>query len=264
VTDTATGVVGQDAELHRYPVKSMQGTSVDRIDVRPDGVVGDRRYGLIDVGSGALLSAKRIARLLGAVVDDAEVTLPDGTRIELAGSSAGAEAALSAWLGRDVRIAETTADTAVAYEMTFDPPNDDAEYYAIDAPAGSFLDLAAVHLLCRGTLDWCAAQRPDLDWDVRRFRPNVVIDAPGLDAFGEDGWVGRQVHLGSVVLAADQATVRCAMPLRAQPSLADRPALASQPALYGALEELHANHLGLYLSVVEPGVVAVGDPVRIG
>jgi uncharacterized protein YcbX len=256
--------VGRVAELYRYPVKSMQGRAVDQLDVRSGGVVGDRRFGLVDAASGALLSAKRFGRLLGAVVDEDGATLPDGSRIALDGPSAEADAALSAWLGRDVRMSEATPATAVAYEMTFDPPNDDAEYYAIDAPRGSFLDLADVHLVCRGTLERCAAQRPDLDWDVRRFRPNVVIDAPQLDAFGEDGWVGRRVHLGSVVLAADQATVRCAMPLRAQPGVGDRPELVSQPALYGALEELHANHLGLYLSVVEPGVVAVGDPVRIG
>jgi uncharacterized protein YcbX len=255
--------VGRVAELYRYPVKSMQGSAVERLEVRTGGVAGDRRFGLVDAGSGALLSAKRIGRLLGAVVEGDVVTLPDGSRVALDGPSAEADAALSAWLGREVRVAEATPETAVAYEMTFDPPNDDAEYYAIDAPRGSFLDLADVHLTCRGTLAWCASQRPDLDWDVRRFRPNVVIDAPELDAFGEDGWVGHHVHVGSVVLAADQATVRCAMPLRAQPALAERPELASQPALYGALEELHANHLGLYLSVVEPGVVAVGDPVRI-
>ena len=154
-------------------------------------------------------------------------------------------------------LATSGPDVQVAYEMTFDPPDDEAEYYAIDAPAGSFLDLAAVHLVCTQTLDGCRAARPDLDWDVRRFRPNVVVDVPGLEPFGDDAWTGRRLRLGSVVLEAMQPTVRCAMPLRAQPGL------ASQPSLYAALEELHANHLGQYLSVVEPGEVRVGDPVEV-
>ena len=30
--------------------------------------------------------------------------------------------------------------------MTFDPPNDDAEYYEIPAPADTFLDLSLIHI----------------------------------------------------------------------------------------------------------------------
>jgi uncharacterized protein YcbX len=54
-----------------------------------------------------------------------------------------------------------------------------------------------------------------------------------------------------------QPTVRCAMPLRAQPGL------ARQPRLYRALEGLHANHLGTYVDVVEPGEIRVGDEVAV-
>ena len=53
------------------------------------------------------------------------------------------------------------------------------EYVDIPAPAGSFLDFAPVHLVTTATLEGCQAQRPDLDWDVRRFRPNLVIDVDG-------------------------------------------------------------------------------------
>ncbi len=33
--------------------------------------------------------------------------------------------------------------------------------------------------------------------------------------------------------------------------------------MYAALEALHANHLGIYLDVVAPGRVAVGDEVTV-
>ena len=39
---------------------------------------------------------------------------------------------LSAWLGREVRLVASDPTTAVSYEMTFDPPDDDAEYFAIE------------------------------------------------------------------------------------------------------------------------------------
>jgi uncharacterized protein YcbX len=60
--------------------------------------------------------------------------------------------------------------------MTFDPPNEDAEVFDIPAPAGTLLDLTPVHFLSSATLGACEAARPDLDWDVRRFRPNLVLD----------------------------------------------------------------------------------------
>ena len=250
---TTTGNV---VELYRFPFKSMQGASVDSVEVGPTGVVGDRRRALLDASSGALLSAKRYGGLFGATADDAGVTLPDGTRVAF--DDADVDDRLSAWLGVAVTLAETAPDVAVSYEMTFDPPNDDAEYYAIDAPPGSFLDLAAIHLVCRQTLDGCREVRGDLDWDVRRFRPNLVLDVPGLEPFAEDAWSGSRIRVGGAVLEVMMPTVRCAMPLRAQPGL------DSQPGLYAALEEIHANHLGLYLSVVEPGEVRVGDPVVVG
>jgi uncharacterized protein YcbX len=148
----------------------------------------------------------------------------------------------------------------VEYQMTFDPPDDGAELFAIPAPPGTFLDLAPVHLLTSGTLRACADARPDLDWDVRRFRPNLVVDTDQVELFGEQDWVGRRLRVGEVELAVDSPTVRCAMPLRAQPGL------ERQVELFEAMSELneaYPNHLGVYCSVVSPGTVRVGDSVEV-
>ena len=45
------------------------------------------------------------------------------------------------------------------------------------------------------------------------------------------------------------------MPLRAQPGL------QRQARLYDALEQIHANHLGVYATVVSGGPLVVGDEV---
>jgi len=246
------------AQLWRYPVKSFQGERVDELVIDERGVVGDRDWALIDPTTGTLLSAKRHARLFDAaattVGPDVVLRVPGGA--EVAATDPGASDVLSRWLGRDVELRHVDAGVRVGYEMTFDPPHDDAEYVEIPAPPGSFRDAADLHLLSTATLRGVAAARPDLDWDVRRFRPNVVID-PGApaDPFVEDGWRGREVRLGGARARVDKPTVRCAMPLRAQPGL------LRQARLYDALEQLHANHLGVYASVVTGGPVAVGDPV---
>jgi uncharacterized protein YcbX len=246
------------AQLWRFPVKSFQGEKVERLEVDARGVVGDRDWALIDRRTGKLLSAKRHARLFeatAATVDgEVVIRLPDGT--ELAATDPGASDATSRWLGLDVELRHVDAGVQVGYEMTFDPPHDDAEYIEIPAPPGSFRDLAHLHLVSTATLDGVATARPDLDWDVRRFRPNVVVDLEaGAGAFAEDGWSGGDVALGAVRAHVDMPTVRCAMPLRAQPGL------ERQARLYDALEEIHANHLGVYATVVAGGPLAVGDEV---
>lgn len=243
------------AELHRFPVKSLQGLRPDALELTAAGVAGDRAHALVDVASGTLMSAKRWKDLFFAQGRDDAIVLPDGEEVAL--DAPDADARLSAWLGRPVRLTTTGgADGELSYEMTFDPPDDGAEYVPIPAPAGSLVDLAPVHLVTTATLAGAAATHPELDWDVRRFRPNLLVEAD-VEPFGEDAWSGRRVRVGEAVLEVRMPTVRCAMPLRAQPGL------ERQPGLFAALDALHANHLGVYADVVEPGRVAVGDPVEL-
>jgi uncharacterized protein YcbX len=237
----------------------MQGARCDRLEVGPIGVVGDRRLAVVDEETGHLISAKQIGELLQADTAGDQFVLPDGRGTFAFDDPAAAEA-LSSWLGRRVRVASPEPDTQSAYEMTFDPPDDDAELFTIPTPPGSFVDLAHVHLVTTATLDGCRAARPELDWDVRRFRPNLVLDVDG-PTFVEDGWRERTVRIGDhVVLEIMMPTVRCAMPLRAQPGL------ERQRELFAAMRELNTempNHLGVYATVKTTGAVAVGDEVTL-
>lgn len=250
--------LGTIVELWRYPVKSFQGERMVSLELGERGVQGDREWALIERGTGRLMSAKRYRALFAAAAATIDgtvvVTLPDGS--ELAATDGDASDRLSRWLELDVELRHVDDHVQVGYEMTFDPPDDQAEMHVIPAPQGSFLDLAHLHLVSRATLAGVAAARTDLDWDVRRFRPNVVVElGPDAAPFTEDGWSGTTVAIGGAGVRVDQPTVRCAMPLRAQPGL-DR-----QAELYQALEDLHANHLGVYCSVVAPGTVALEDGV---
>lgn len=265
--DAGRAAVATITELWRFPVKSMQGEPLATATLGSGGIEGDRAWGVVSVDGRHVLSAKTVPDLLfasAAVVDggDVAVTLPTGA-VVLAGTDE-ADEALTAWLGRPVRLLSASAaheadDAPLDYEMTFEPANDDAEVVGIPAPDGSLHDLTALHLLTDASLAAVRRARPELDWDVRRYRPNVVASvADGAEGFVEDTWVGRDASLGTSQLHVRQATVRCAMPLRAQPGGTER-----DPELYRALDELHANHLGVYVDVTVPGHCAVGDDLRI-
>ena len=55
-------VVGRVAAIRRYPVKSMLGEDLDAVVIDQRGVVGDRRYAVIDDETGKVVSAKRPRR----------------------------------------------------------------------------------------------------------------------------------------------------------------------------------------------------------
>src|SRR5207245_4786164 len=96
-------------------------------------------------------------------------------------------------LGRKVRLVTTVPDVGVLQEVWIEEKN--AEPYgpvvgtegddrlieipaSIGAPPGTLFDYSAVHLVTTGTLAMLAEAYPDGRFDVRRFRPNLVVEVP--------------------------------------------------------------------------------------
>jgi uncharacterized protein len=257
----ARSTVGTVAQLWRYPVKSMQGVAVERLEFDEKGAVADRTWGVVDPAEGKVLSAKRWAALLlaSATVDEGgtvTVTLPDGSTHEVGDPSA--DAALSAWLDHEVRFEHPPPGDGLPYELPTEAWDDTSPLWEFPGPPGGpFVDLAAAHILTTASLRAAERLHPEGMWDVRRFRPNALLDVAG-DGFAEDGWLGGPVAVGAVVLEPFMPTVRCALPTREQPGLAKDPDIAR------TLERHHDLNLGLYCGVGTPGAVAVGDPVSVG
>jgi uncharacterized protein YcbX len=231
----------QILRLWRYPVKSLQGEQVREADVTADGLAGDRRYGIVDVASGTVLTGRREPRLLFASASIAAdgaltITLPDG-------STAQDDDALSSWLGKRVMLRTASADYAPKYETQLvldDDPS--AEWYAWDGPAGRFHDSqrTVVSLVTTSTLR---------DWDERRFRANVVLDGDG-----EDELVGSSVQIGSVALDISKLIDRCVMVTREQPGGIER-----ELDVLKAIHAERAGNLAIGALVTTPGRIAIGD-----
>lgn len=92
--------------------------------------------------------------------------------------------------------------------------------------------------------------------DVRRFRANIVLE--GGAPWAEEGWVGRELRLGTARLRVSRPTTRCPA-TQVNPDTAQRDAdpAAELRARYG-----HIN-LGVHAEVVEGGVVRVGDELEV-
>jgi uncharacterized protein YcbX len=123
-------------------------------------------------------------------------------------------------------------------------------------PAGRFVDAMPLLLLTTASLRSGAALYPTGDWNVRRFRPNLLIDADG-DSWVEDSWCGSTVHIGSTAVVPRQGCVRCTMVTRPQPEL-DR-----DLDIYKTVARHHSGTFGVWAQVREPGEVRVNDIVTV-
>jgi uncharacterized protein len=222
-------MIGAVGALWRYPVKSLQGSICRKLRLEPDGVDGDRRWAL--VAHGKALSAKQVPELLLAEAaidrDDVVITLPDGQRVR--GSALDAGERLSDWLGQAVELVTRVHEP--------------------------WVDDAPVHVLSTGSLRTMRGTHPG-DWDVRRFRPNIVVVTEAQQPV-EDLWVGKRLRVGRVVLEIRMRTVRCVMTGHRQPGLPE------DLRVLAALGATGDPCLGVYADVVRPGVVRVGDRVDV-
>ncbi len=124
-----------------------------------------------------MISAKREGRLFEAAAtlrgDELTVSLPDGNTYEPGGAL---DEALTRWLGRPVRLVAASTLGAATYESPSDFERDESPLETWDGPSGSFVDDSPLHLLTSLDLAALRNERPELQWDVRRFRPNVVME----------------------------------------------------------------------------------------
>ena len=63
-----------------------------------------------------------------------------------------------------------------------------------------FFDFAVIHVLTTATIDRLRELYPEGRFEVRRFRPNIVVEpASGEKSFVENSWIGRTLTLGDEI-----------------------------------------------------------------
>lgn len=260
--------------LWRYPVKSMQGEELNASTVGERGLLGDRAYALVDAGDGKIASAKNPRKWpnlfafrasypetprAGAEAAPVRIILPDGTLV--AGNQANLAALLKPILGRDVALKTAAPEKPVLEEYWPDLEGLDHRDKVTDEamPAGSFFDLAPIHLITTATLDRLRSLDPEGRFETRRFRPNLVVNVEGQPhAFVENDWVGRTLRIGSEVrLQIIKPCGRCVMITLPQSDL------PHDPGILRTAVQHNRGHVGVYATVLHGGTIRRGDSVTL-
>ena len=248
--------LGRISAIFRYPVKSMAGESLDVARLSWHGIEGDRRLAfrrLADKSEFPWLSASKLPQLLlykpfgldsnanskNGELLPTHVRTPDGKEYELQSDELREE--VSSRYGSNVELMNL-------------------KHGIFDESPISVISLATVHSVARESgrgVDLC---------DLRRFRPNVVIETINGEPFAEDRWVGRTLMFGdgdsgAAPVAAIGITMkdeRCVM-VNLDPDTAEKDSEVMKTVV-----RLNGNYAGVYATVIRPGELLVGQVVRLG
>ena len=284
--------VGIVSQLWRYPVKSMAGEQLSAAEIDGNGVAGDRGWAVREIQADVTRNAREMPKLLQFASAYAEspsfdrrspavtITTPDNVQVQSADEDRDQQ--LSEILGRPVMLTPLhPADDLAWYAraqmpegvdpmqalrqlmgMQEDDPLPDfsglpADLQNFSTPPGTYFDCYPIHIMTTSSLSTLADAGGGDDVDVRRFRPNVLINTGDAEGLLEVDWTGKKLRLGEVVIELMTTTVRCSVPAHAQRDF------GSSRAVGRALIENTKQHLGSYCNVLEPGNVNVGDPVEL-
>ncbi len=233
------------AQLCIYPIKSMAGISVEEAHVGLDGILGDRQYAFVRADQAARnsfpwMTARESSRMLfykpyfsqfptpEQPEPPVRVRTPAGVECEPSDSSLREE--LAGQLGQPVFLLRSTRGM-------------------FDCQHLSVFSLASVRALAAEA--GCAI-------DQRQFRANLYIEPVSSQPFEEVTWAGCLLQIGDHVLTGiTQRDPRCMM-VNLNPETGQQ-----DPRVLRAIAQKHQAQAGMYANVVRPGLIRVGDAIRL-
>lgn len=236
--------IGVVKALYRFPVKSMQGHTLQHAHLWWHGLDGDRRYAFVKDGSRSSfpwLTGRDIPDLIRyepafADPDDPTnspilVRTPDGQELALDGIELNAT--LTARFKAAVNLLHIGRGT-------------------FDSMPLSIMSLSTVRGL---------GERLGMEVDPRRFRANILVEVYEDQPHIEDEWIGKQLLFGD---RTDSARVHANRPIQRCMMVNLDPDTSKQtPQVLRDLVNTHDTNCAIYASTVAPGTINVGDTVYV-
>ncbi|PYS71582.1 MAG: hypothetical protein DMF69_09855 [Acidobacteria bacterium] len=235
--------VGRVSGIYRYPVKSMAGQALEAAALGWHGVEGDRRFAfrrLADESGFPWLTASKVPELLiykpvsfDTNVDSTptHVRTPEGNDYELRSDELRKE--ISRRHGSEVEL--------------------------MNLKHGIF-DEGHISIINLGTVQGIERES-GRDIDLRRFRPNIVIESESAEPFAEDRWVGHTLIFGegnsAAAVRVTMRDERCVM-VNFDPDTVERDSEVMKTVV-----RLNENMAGVYCTVVQAGELRVGQVVTL-
>lgn len=240
---TQAGVAGTVASLWRYPVSSMGGERLQAAPVDGLGVEGDRIWGLLDASNGRIASPGREKHF---------VKVPRG-HARFTGDSVAISSDGARWVAPD----DETALQQLSHVFGFTPTLKPFVPFGGEGFRPRY-EHAPIHLITTAAMRCLERDMPGSVVDERRFRPNIVVDWPdGAEAMPEQGWIGREIRIGNVLLKGREPCGRCGFITIEQEGIpVDVELLRNVVRRYG-------RNFGIYCDVVTPGEIRPGDAVSV-
>ena len=133
-----------------------------------------------------------------------------------------------------------------------------AEVLQFTSPPGTYFDAFPIHVLTTASLGTMERLNPNAQWDVRRFRPNFLLETDArFKSLIESEWNGQRLRIGSAVLQCDIPAMRCGMTMHAQEGL------PKDPSILRSIVKDADQNLGVYAKVARPGEIRLGDVAEL-
>ncbi len=284
------------SQIWRYPVKSMGGHRMEFAAIGSRGITYDRGWAVRDEKAMVIRGARFIPRLLmcsaaylpdtdAGLVPHVAITLPGGAVVN--SDDPAIHRRLSDELGRQVTLVPLKPDPEMLRptagqedpatreasmrerlglepgeplpDLSGIPPGLMKELIEFGAPRGTHFDAFSITILTTSSIRRLQSFVPDVDLDVRRFRPNILLHDDGAnEGVLEHAWLGRTVRIGSATFDVVMDAPRCTVIAAEQDGGIKRDSRITR-----AIVREMKQCIAVYCDVAQAGEVRVGDSLSL-
>lgn len=274
------GKIGSVKQILRFPVKSMGGENLSTTYIDENGVKGDRIFALKELETGFIVSAKNPKKWKAIIeleaflegeklkirqIETGQVFDNENDITNLVEKLTSRKVSLVANSNtQEIREADRSPIERIGSIINEEP-------LASASKVGHFFDFAPIHLMTTSSLKTMSQFYPKGKFDLKRFRPNLVIDTSDKTGFIENEWLGKILQIGTdVQIKIIEPCPRCVVTTLQQGELEKDNEILKTIVQHNQIESytfypgtLFKGVLGVYGVVEKSGKINLGNEVVV-